>query len=91
MLLVIGSTLFTSVTNYNWKGFRIAGVGERSSSTATYVNPVIENNHPDPAVIRLPNDEGYVMVSSSNLAIKGTNPAFPILHSLDLINWELVS
>ena len=54
-----------------------------------YVNPVVDSNHPDPGVLKLPNGSGFVAVTTSNYASK-PDPAFPILFSEDLINWEQV-
>ena len=54
-----------------------------------YVNPVVDSNHPDPGVLKLPNGLGFVAVTTSNYASK-PDPAFPILFSEDLINWEQV-
>ena len=55
-----------------------------------YTNPVVDTNHPDPGVLKLPNGPGYVMVATSNHA-KKCEPVFPILFSKDLVNWENVS
>ena len=56
-----------------------------------YVNPVVDNNHPDPGVLKLPDGSGFVMVSTSNYAVEGDSPAFPIMYSSDLVNWEEVT
>lgn len=51
----------------------------------TYNNPVIHADYSDPDVIRV--DEDYFMVSSSFNNI----PGLPILHSRDLVHWELTA
>ena len=64
----------------------------KSFYASTYTNPVVNSNHPDPGVLALPNQKGYVAVSTSdmNLPLSG-DPVFPILYSTDLVNWNLVS
>lgn len=50
----------------------------------TYKNPIIYADYSDPDVCRV--GEDYYMVSSSfNCA-----PALPVLHSKDLVNWQLI-
>ncbi len=51
----------------------------------TYKNPILHADYSDPDVVRVGAD--YYMTSSSfNCA-----PGLPILHSKDMVNWELVS
>ena len=50
-----------------------------------YTNPVERSNRPDPGVLAVPG--GYVLVSTSNLARPGQDPAFPIMFSHDLVTW----
>lgn len=50
----------------------------------TYTNPVINADYSDPDVIAVGDD--YYMTASSFNCI----PGLPILHSKDLVNWELV-
>ncbi len=51
---------------------------------ATYTNPVQAGDFPDPSVIRVGKDF-YATATSSEWS-----PEFPILHSTDLVNWEIV-
>ncbi len=51
----------------------------------TYRNPVIHADYSDPDVIRTGDD--YWMVASSFTCI----PGIPVLHSKDLVNWEIVN
>lgn len=51
----------------------------------TYKNPIIHADYSDPDVVQLGDD--YFMTSSSFNAA----PGLPILHSKDLVNWELVN
>jgi beta-xylosidase len=49
----------------------------------TYRNPIIHADYSDPDVVRV-GDDFYLTASSFNCA-----PALPILHSTDLVNWEV--
>ncbi|MBR9856063.1 MAG: glycosyl hydrolase 43 family protein, partial [Algicola sp.] len=51
----------------------------------TYNNPILHSDFSDPDVVRVGDD--YYMTSSSFTC----SPSLPILHSKDLVNWELVS
>ena len=51
----------------------------------TYKNPVLFADYSDPDVVRVGDD--FFMTASSFNAV----PALPILHSKDLVNWELVN
>jgi len=48
-----------------------------------YTNPVMAGDYPDPSVIRVGKEFWAVATSSE------WSPQFPILHSTDLVNWEL--
>ena len=50
----------------------------------TYTNPVINADYSDPDVIAVGND--YYLTASSFNCI----PGLPILHSRDLVNWEII-
>jgi len=52
-----------------------------AAGQATYQNPVIPGDYPDPSVIRVGQDY-YATATTSEWA-----PLFPILHSRDLVNW----
>ncbi|HEX8492080.1 MAG TPA: family 43 glycosylhydrolase [Pyrinomonadaceae bacterium] len=56
-------------------------VGQRRP---TYTNPAMAGDFPDPSVIRVGQDY-WATATSSEWA-----PEFPILHSRDLVNWEIV-
>jgi len=51
----------------------------------TYKNPVIFADYSDPDVIR-DGDDFYMVASSFNCT-----PGLPVLHSKDLVNWEIVN
>jgi beta-xylosidase len=50
----------------------------------TYTNPAMAGDFPDPSIIRVGQDY-WAATTSSEWA-----PEFPILHSRDLVNWEVV-
>jgi len=54
------------------------------SQAQTYINPVIPGDFPDPSVIRV--GEDYYATATTG----GWSPHFPLLHSRDLINWEII-
>jgi xylan 1,4-beta-xylosidase len=51
---------------------------------ATYTNPAVPGDFPDPSVIRVGQDY-WAAATSSEWA-----PEFPLLHSRDLINWDVM-
>lgn len=51
----------------------------------TYINPILHLDYSDPDVIRVGDD--YFMTASSFQC----TPGLPILHSKDLVNWQLVN
>lgn len=53
------------------------------ASAVDYQNPVLRGDFPDPSVIRVGDDYWATATSSE------WGPLFPILHSRDLVNWEL--
>lgn len=55
-----------------------------SSGDAVYTNPVIHADYSDPDVVRSGDD--YYMVASSFNCV----PGLPLLHSTDLVNWQLI-
>ena len=52
----------------------------------TYTNPVINADYSDPDVCVGPSGEDYYMTASSFNCV----PGLPILHSTDLVNWEII-
>ena len=72
-VLCLGLTLFGCV----------AGHGAQPNPNFQYSNPVRAGDYPDPAVIRVGNDY-WATATSSEWA-----PHFPLLHSKDLVNWEV--
>lgn len=63
----------------------ISKVWVADNGDGTYTNPVLYADYSDPDAIRVGDD--YYMVASSFNCI----PGLPVLHSRDLVNWELIS
>ncbi|XZF16305.1 glycoside hydrolase family 43 protein [Chitinophagaceae bacterium MMS25-I14] len=63
----------------------VSEVWSPDKGNGTYINPVINADYSDPDVIRTGDD--YYLVASSFDAV----PGLPILHSKDLVNWEIQS
>ena len=57
----------------------------------SYTNAVMHDNRPDPGVLALPDGSGFVAVTTTNYGYEGDTPAFPIIFSTDLVNWEEVT
>ncbi|MBI1226653.1 MAG: family 43 glycosylhydrolase [Bacteroidetes bacterium] len=62
-----------------------AQVWQPDNGDGTYRNPIIFADYSDPDVERV-GDDFYMTASSFNCA-----PALPILHSKDLVNWEIIN
>ena len=63
----------------------ISKVWVADNGDGTYKNPIIHADYSDPDVIRV--GEDYYMTASSFNCV----PGLPILHSKDLVNWELIN
>src|SRR5687768_17670684 len=77
-LLIIISLITCSVA------FGQSRVRVSDNGNGTYKNPVVHADYSDPDAIRVGDD--YYMISSSFNHI----PGLPILHSRDLVNWQLI-
>ena len=53
----------------------------------TFTNPVINADYSDPDVCVGPSGDDYYLTASSFQCI----PGLPILHSKDLVNWEIIN
>ena len=62
----------------------ISNVWNADNGDGTYKNPVIHADYSDPDVVRV-GDDYYMTASSFNCV-----PGLPVLHSRDLVNWELI-
>src|SRR6187399_1303782 len=63
---------------------QLSKVWVADNGNGTYKNPVINADYSDPDAIRV-GDDFYLISSSFNEA-----PGLPILHSKDLVNWQLI-
>lgn len=67
------------------EGNYISQVWQSDKGDGTYTNPILYADYSDPDVIRVKDD--YYMTASSFNCI----PGLPILHSKDLVNWQIVN
>ncbi len=70
---------------YSQKKPYVSKVWCADNADGTYTNPIIHADYSDPDAIRVGNDF-YMVASSFNCS-----PALPILHSKDLVNWQIVN
>lgn len=63
----------------------VSAVWVADNGDGTYKNPILYADYSDPDAIRIGND--YYLTASSFNCI----PGLPILHSRDLVNWELIN
>jgi beta-xylosidase len=79
LLVILGfCSLFVSGQN------SVSKVWVADNGDGTYKNPIIHADYSDPDAVRV-GDDFYMTSSSFNCA-----PGLPILHSKDLVNWELI-
>ena len=64
----------------------VSQVWSPDNGDGTYINPVINADYSDPDVCVGPSGEDYYMTASSFNCI----PGLPVLHSKDLVNWEII-
>ena len=64
---------------------RDTGISHPGKSADTYTNPILSFDFSDPDVVRT--GEDYWMTASSFNCV----PGLPILHSTDLVHWEIVN
>lgn len=76
--LVVLSCLSANAQQYH------SQVWNPDKGDGTYVNPVINADYSDPDVVAVGDD--YYLTSSSFNCV----PGLPILHSRDLVNWEII-
>ncbi len=78
-------TLFALLTSASLSLSAAPGPWVADLGNGTYRNPVLHADYSDPDAIRVGDD--YWMTASSFSHV----PGLPILHSKDLVNWELVN
>lgn len=83
-VLSITLVLFISGKTVAQKANPVSNVWVADNGDGTYKNPVLYADYSDPDAIRV-NDDYYMVASSFNCI-----PGLPVLHSRDLVNWELI-
>jgi len=83
--LVTSLLCFLFCCGINAQNNYVSKVWVADNGDGTYKNPIINADYSDPDVCRVGND--YYMTASSF----GCAPAIPVLHSYDLVNWQLVN
>lgn len=68
-----------------WNPVAVSAATDGATATQTYRNPILHADYSDPDAIRIGDD--YWMTSSSFSHV----PGLPILHSRDLVHWDLVA
>lgn len=68
-----------------WLWASLASAWQSDNGDGTFKNPVLYADYPAPDIIRVTND--FYMVSTMFMDSPGIN----VLHSKDLVNWEVVS
>ena len=81
MCIMCGMTSAYAQSNYK------SAVWSPDNGNGTYTNPVINADYSDPDVCVGASGEDYYLTASSFQCI----PGLPILHSKDLVNWEIVN
>ncbi|WP_339147504.1 MULTISPECIES: glycoside hydrolase 43 family protein [unclassified Sutcliffiella] len=64
---------------------KVEGVWNPDLGNGNYQNPIIHADYSDPDVIRV-GEDFFMVASSFNMS-----PCLPVLHSKDLINWEIIN
>ncbi|WP_417558674.1 glycoside hydrolase 43 family protein [Mesoflavibacter zeaxanthinifaciens] len=77
--------VFSWVLSINAQNNSVSQVWVSDNGDGTYTNPILHADYSDPDVIRVADD--YYMTASSFTC----SPSLPILHSKDLVNWELIN
>ncbi|MGF7139439.1 glycoside hydrolase family 43 protein [Roseimarinus sediminis] len=85
-LLLTGLTFQQSTAQQNGPDNNyVSDVWVADNGDGTYTNPILHADYSDPDVCRV-GDDFYMTASSFNCV-----PGLPILHSKDLVNWELIA
>jgi len=86
IIIVIVTIILTphSLFAQNDKPF-VSEVWVADQHNGTYKNPILHADYSDPDVTRV-GDDYYMVASSFN-----ETPGLPILHSIDMVNWQLVN
>lgn len=85
MRLIFSILLFNLTIVFAQQTNTVSKVWVSDNGDGTYTNPILHADYSDPDVVRV--GEDYYMTASSFTC----SPSLPILHSKDLVNWELVN
>lgn len=80
-ILILGISLSSQLS---FSQTAVSKVWIADNGNGTYKNPILHADYSDPDAIRV-GDDFYMTASSFNCV-----PGLPILHSKDLVNWELI-
>ncbi len=83
-IFLLNALLLSALLHAQEKKNTISNVWVADNGNGTYKNPVVNADYSDPDAIRVGDD--FYMISSSFNHI----PGLPILHSKDLVNWQLI-
>ena len=81
-LLILASLMLPLTVSAQYQ----SQVWNPDNGDGTYTNPVIDADYSDPDVCVGPSGDDYYLTASSFQCV----PGLPILHSKDLVNWEIV-
>lgn len=84
-VVAVGLVLLSGQFAVAQKSTEYSKVWVADNGDGTYKNPILHADYSDPDAIRV--GEDYYMTASSFNCI----PGLPILHSKDMVNWELVN
>ncbi len=84
LLFFLGGAYINAVCQQRSSDF-VSNVWSPDNGDGTYKNPVIDADYSDPDLCKAGDD--FYMTSSSFNSV----PALPILHSKDLVNWEIIN
>jgi beta-xylosidase len=85
IIITILGLLVLFVLNFPAQTPFVSKVWRADNGDGTYKNPILHADYSDPDAVRV-GDDFYMTASSFNSA-----PGLPILHSKDLVNWQLVN
>ncbi len=77
---------FFFIAGVNIKAQYLSAAWSPDNGDGTYTNPIINADYSDPDVCVGPSGEDYYLTASSFQSV----PGLPILHSHDLVNWEII-
>ena len=80
---IVALSLAIGIMETNSSTSTTPGEPQNASTVPSYTNPVMPGDFPDPSIIRVGRDY-WATATTSQWA-----PIFPLLHSTDLMNWEL--